>query len=206
MAISNYTAREVQFKIVIYGPAFAGKTTTLNHIRAHIDAETVGDLHTLKSAADKTLSFEFIPREATLLDDFKIQFEVLTVPGNIVFNAPRKLVLRDADGILFIADSEWTKIAENVANFKNLEENLKKLGGAVDEIPMVLLYNKRDLPEITPASYLDFVLNNRKRRVPSFETQAATGVNIFAALRALCEIVIQRFLESTPVVSVSMND
>lgn len=196
MAISNYTARKVQFKIVIYGPAFAGKTTTLNYIHTHIEADTVGEVCTLQSAADKTLSFEFVPLEATLLGDFKIQFEFLTVPGNVVFNAPRKLALRDADGVLFVADSEWAKIGENVAIFKNLEENLKKLGADIDDIPLVLLYNKRDLPEV--AGYLDFVLNNRKRRVPSYQTEAATGANIFAALRALCEMVIQHFLESNP--------
>jgi len=198
MAISNYTARKVQFKIVLYGPAYAGKTTALNYIHAHIDAAAVGELHTLKSAADKTLSFEFAARDATLLDDFKIQFELSTVPGNVVFNAPRKLALRDADGILFVADSEWARIADDVANFKNLEDNLKKLGADLDDIPLVLIYNKRDLAEIAPAGYLDFVLNNRKRRVPVFETQAANGENIIPALRALCEIVIQRFVESNP--------
>jgi hypothetical protein len=198
MAISNFTARKVQFKIAIYGPAFAGKSTTLNYIQSHIEAETASDLQTLKGAADTTLSFEFIPQDATLLDDFKIQFDILTVPGNVMFNAPRKLVLRDADGILFIADSEWTKTAENVASFKNLEENLKKSGTDIDEIPLVLLYNKRDLAETAPVGYLDFVLNNRKRRVPSFAAVAATGGNIFPALRTLCETVIQRFLENNP--------
>ena len=205
MAISNYTARKVQFKIVIYGPAFAGKTTALNHLHAHLDAESVGELHTLKSAADKTLSFEFIPRDATLMDEFKIQFELLTVPGNVVFNAPRKLVLRDADGVLFVADSEWIRIADNVASFKNLDENLKKLGTDIDDLPLVLAYNKRDLPDIAPPGYMDFVLNNRKRKVQSFETQAATGANIVPALRALCENVIQRFLENTPEASVATS-
>jgi mutual gliding-motility protein MglA len=205
MAISNYTARKVQFKIVIYGPAFAGKTTTLNYIHTHIDAESTGELHTLKSAADKTLSFEFIAREGTLMDDFKIQFELSTVPGEVVFNAPRKLLLRDADGILFVADSGWTRIADNAANFKNLEENLKKLGTSVDDVPLVLAYNKRDLPDIAPAAYLDFVLNNRKRRVPSLETQASNGGNILPALRALCEIVIQHFLESNPEASIATS-
>ena len=198
MAISNYTARKVQFKIVLYGPPHAGKTTTLNYIREHIDAESTSELQTLKSSADKTLTFEFTPREVTLLDDFQLQFEISTVPGAVVFNAPRKLVLRDADGILFIADSEWTKIADDVANFKNLDENLKKLGADVDDIPLVLAYNKRDLPDAAPAAYLDFVLNNRRRRVASFETCAASGKNIIPVLRALCETVVQRFLEGTP--------
>ncbi len=197
MAITNFTSKKVQFKIALHGPAFAGKSTTLNYIRSHIEAETTGDLQTLKSA-DTTLSFEFTPQDATLLDDFKIQFEILTVTGNVLFNAPRKLVLRDADGILFIADSEWTKTTENVASFKNLEDNLNKLGADIDEIPLVLLYNKRDLAEIAPVNYLDFVLNNRRRRVPTFATKAATGENIFAALRTLCETVIQRFLEKNP--------
>ncbi len=159
MAISNFTARKVQFKIVIYGPAFAGKTTALNYIREHIDAESVSELQTLKSAADKTLTFEFAPRGVTLLDDFEVQFEVSTVPGSVVFNAPRKLVLRDADGILFVADSEWPKIADNVVNFKNLDENLKKLGADVDDIPLVLAYNKRDLPR------------NRAGRLPRFRVK-----------------------------------
>ncbi|HWB59925.1 MAG TPA: Rab family GTPase [Chthoniobacteraceae bacterium] len=198
MAISNYTARKVQFKIVIYGPPHAGKTTTLHCLHSRLDTESTSEFHTLKSAADKTLSFEFIARDATLFGDFKIQFEVSTVPGEVVFNAPRKLVLRDADGILFVADSEWARVADDVASFKNLEENLKKLGAGVDDIPLVLAFNKRDLPDVAPAAYLDFVLNNRKRRVPSFETQAADGSNIVAAFRALCELVVQHFLESNP--------
>jgi small GTP-binding protein len=197
MAITNYTAKEVQFKIVIYGPAFAGKTTTLSYILSNIEADSVSDLSTFKSAADKTLSFKFVPQNATLLDDFKILFELYTVPGKVAFNAPRRLMLRDADGILFVVDSEWPKIGENVASFKDLEDNLKKLGTNLDEIPAVLLYNKRDLADVAPVSYLNFVLNNRKTRIPVFETAAETGENIFAGLRTLSETIIQRFLENS---------
>lgn len=196
MAITNYTAKEVSFKLVIYGPPFAGKSTAIRHLHEHIGAQTVGELATLQTAADKTLSFRFVPEDAALLDNFKIVFEVYTIPGNIVFNAPRKLVLRDADGILFLADSEWTKITANTACFKELEENLKKLGSSVDELPVALAYNKRDLADAAPASYLDFMLNNRKTRMPVFETTASTGTGIFAGLRAVAEMVIQRFLES----------
>ena len=196
MAITNYTAKEVQFKIVIHGPPFAGKTTTLHYLHSHIDAAEVGNLNTLKSGADTTLFFEFVPRDATLLDDFKIRFEIYTVPGNVIYNAPRKLVLRDADGVIFVADSGWDKTAGNAQSFKNLEENLKKSGADVNELPIVFQYNKRDLADAVPSGYLDFVLNNRKLRAPTFDTISSTGGNVFAPLRALSQMLVQRFLEN----------
>lgn len=196
MAITNYTAREVQFKVALYGPPFSGKTTVLNYLHQNLDGAQVGEIHTLQSAADKTLYFEFVPGGATLMDDFKIRIEIYTVPGEVSFNAPRKLMLRDVDGILFVADSNWERIEENVSNFKNLEENLKKLGADVNETPVVLLYNKRDLPDAASVSYLDFTLNNRKTRMHTFETAASTGQNVFPALRLLVEILLQRFFET----------
>lgn len=198
MSIINYTNKEVQFKIVLHGPPFAGKSTTMSYIHSQIDAAAVSDLTTLKSAADKTLFFDFVPRDATLLDGFNIRFELFTVSGNAVFNAPRNLVLRDADGILFVADSAWTQIEENVRSFKNLGENLEKLGGGPDDMPVVLQYNKRDLPDVAPVSYLDFVLNNRKQRMPAFGTSATTGKNVFASLQAISQILIHRFNENSP--------
>jgi len=198
MPITNYTEKEVQFKIVLYGPPFGGKSETLNYLHANLDAQSKSDISTLKSAADKTLVFEFVPQEATLLDEFKIRFEVYTVTGNVQFNAPRKLVLRDADGIIFTADSEWANIEENVQSFKNLEENMKKLGIIIDDVPIVLQYNKRASQDVAPVNYLDFVLNNHKMRMPTFETDASTGSGIFTAFRALSNMVIQRFLETSP--------
>ena len=203
MPITNYTEKEVQFKIVLYGPPFGGKSGTLNYLHANLDTGTKSEVTTLKSAADKTLVFEFLPRDVTLLEDFKIRFEVYTVTGNVQFNAPRKLVLRDADGIIFTADSEWTRMEENAQSFKNLEENLKKLGISLDEVPLVLQYNKRNSPDAAPVNYLDFVLNNHKMRMPTFETDAATGNGIFTTFRAVSNMVIQRFLESSPGYSVS---
>jgi signal recognition particle receptor subunit beta len=198
MPITNYTDKEVQFKVVLYGPPFGGKGTTMRYLHSKIEVETKGELTELKSAADKTLVFEFVPADATLLDDFKIRFEVFTVTGEIHFNAPRKLVLRDADGIIFVADSAWTRTEDNVQAFKNLEDNLKKLGATIDEIPTVLHYNKRDLADIAPVSYLDFLLNNHKTRMQTFETTASEGKGVFAGLRALSHMVIQRFLETSP--------
>jgi hypothetical protein len=195
MAITNYTDKEIQFKIVVHGPPFAGKSTTLHYLQSRLDASHVGELKTLKSGADTTLFFDFVPRDATLLEDFKIRFELFTVTGNVVFNAPRKLALRDADGVIFVVDSDWGKIGQDIQSFKNLEDTLKKLGTEVDELPIVLQYNKRDLPDAAPAGYLDFVLNNRKIRARTFATVAATGANVFAPLRALTRMLVQRFLE-----------
>ena len=110
MPITNYTAKEVQFKIVLYGPPFSGKSTAFRHIHSNLAAAFKGDIATLKSATAETLVFEFIPQDATLLDDFKIRFELSTIPGETVSNAPRKLALRDADGILFVADSGWEQM------------------------------------------------------------------------------------------------
>lgn len=198
MPVTNYTAKEVQFKVVLYGPAFSGKSTTFNYIHGHLDAEFKDDIASLKSASDQTLLFEYVPRDATLLDDFRIRIELFTVPGAVHFNAPRKLVLRDVDGIIFVADSEWSKIHDNAKTFENMEANLKKLSVDPNEIPIVLQYNKRDLPEVAPVHYLDFVLNNRPVRRPAFETAAINGTNIFESLEAVLHGVIQRFLESTP--------
>ena len=198
MPITNYTAKEVQFKIVLYGPPFSGKSTSFRRLHSNIDAAFRGEATSLKSANTDTLVFDFIPRDATLLDDFKIRFELFTIAGEVTTNVPRKLLLRDADGILFVANSSWDQVGDNVQSFKNLQDNLKKFGVTLDEIPIVLQYNKRDLPDAVPVSYLDFVLNNHETRIPVFETVATTGKDIFASLRAISEMLIQRFLETTP--------
>jgi signal recognition particle receptor subunit beta len=206
MPITNYTAKEVQFKIVLYGPPFSGKSTSFRYLHSNIEAAFKGEVTSLKSANTDTLVFDFIPRDATLLDDFKIRFELLTIAGEIATNAPRKLLLRDADGILFVANSSWDQVENNVQSFKNLQDNLKKFGVTLDEIPVVLQYNKRDLPDAAPVSYLDFVLNNHETRIPVCETVATTGRNIFASLRALSEMLIQRFLENTPASNAAQSD
>lgn len=193
MAIVNYATREAQLKIVYAGPPLAGKTTTLEYLRGHLDAEC-GEMITRKTGADRTLLFDFRPRNIAVLDGFSARVSIHTVPGEVAFNAPLQLVARDADGVVFVAESRWERMEQNAASLATLEKNLAKQGLSLDEIPHVLQYNKRDLPDIAPVSYLDFMLNNRKTRSATFETSATEGRNIVAALNAVAGMALQRFV------------
>ena len=150
MSIINYASREIQFKIVYYGPALCGKTTNLGYIHQRINPENRGDLVSLATASDRTLFFDFLPLNAIVIKGFVTKFQLYTVPGQVIYNATRQLVLRSVDGIIFVADSQWEKMEENVESFKNLEDNLAKQNISIDEIPYVLQYNKRDLENIAP--------------------------------------------------------
>jgi len=193
MSIINYASKEIQFKIVYYGPALCGKTTNLAYIHSRIAPENRGDLVSLATAADRTLFFDFLPLNAVVIKGFKTKFQLYTVPGQVIYNATRQLVLRSVDGIAYVADSQWEKMEENIESFKNLEENLAKQNMQLDEIPYVLQYNKRDLPNIAPVHYMDFLLNNRKKRVQSFEVISSTGQNVFSALNAVSQLLLHKF-------------
>src|ERR1700744_5678811 len=138
MPIINYASKEIQFKIVYYGPALGGKTTNLAYIHSRISPAHRGDLVSLATAADRTLFFDFLPLTVLTFQGFKTKFQLYTVPGQVIYNSTRQLVLRSVDGICFVADSQWEKMEENVESFKNLEENLAKQNVAIDEIPCVL--------------------------------------------------------------------
>ena len=193
MSIINYASREIQFKIVYYGPALCGKTTNLNYIHQRINPRNRGDLVSLATAAERTLFFDFLPLNAVVIKGFVTKFQLYTVPGQVIYNATRQLVLRSVDGVVFVADSQWEKIEENVESFQNLAENLATQNMSVDEVPLVLEYNKRDLPNIAPVNYLEYVLNNRPKRFQSFETISSTGQNVFAALNAVSQILLHKF-------------
>jgi signal recognition particle receptor subunit beta len=193
MPIINYASKEIQFKVVYYGPALCGKTTNLAYIHSRIPDAHRGDLVSLATAADRTLFFDFLPLNAVILQGFKTKFQLYTVPGQVMYNTTRQLVLRSVDGVVFVADSQWEKIADNVDTFRNLEENLLKQNLSLDDLPYVLQFNKRDLENAAPVGYLEYLLNNRKRRVPSFEAVASTGHNVFAALDAVTQLLLHRF-------------
>ncbi len=193
MSIINYASREIQFKIVYYGPALCGKTTNLAYIHERISPANRGDLVSLATAADRTLFFDFLPLNAVVIKGFVTKFQLYTVPGQVIYNATRQLVLRSVDGVVFVADSQWEKMEENVESFKNLEENLAQQNLSIDEIPYVLQYNKRDLNNVAPINYLEFLMNNRKKRAQSFEVVSSTGQNVFASLNAVSQMLLHKF-------------
>ena len=193
MSIINYASREIQFKIVYYGPALCGKTTNLNYIHQRINPQNRGDLVSLATAAERTLFFDFLPLNAVVIKGFVTKFQLYTVPGQVIYNATRQLVLRSVDGVVFVADSQWEKMEENVESFHNLGENLRAQNMSIDEVPLILEYNKRDLPNVAPINYMEYVLNNRKKRLQSFETISSTGQNVFAALNAVSQVLLHKF-------------
>lgn len=199
MSIINYASREIQFKIVYYGPALCGKTTNLAYIHQRISPQNRGDLVSLATAADRTLFFDFLPLNAVVIKGFVTKFQLYTVPGQVIYNATRQLVLRSVDGVVFVADSQWEKMEENVESFKNLADNLARQNVAIDDMPCVLQYNKRDLPNVAPVNYMEYVLNNRKKRLPSFESVSSTGQNVFATLNAVSQILLHKFSKQNDV-------
>jgi len=197
MSIINYGSKEIQFKIVYYGPALCGKTSNLMYIHSQVAPENKGDLVSLATAADRTLFFDFLPLNAIAIKGFRTKFQLYTVPGQVIYNTTRQLVLRSVDGIVFTADSQWEKMEENVESIRNLEENLLKQNTSLDGIPYVLQYNKRDLPNVAPVNYLEYVLNNRAVRVQSFESSTATGQNVFATLNAISRLLLYKFTKES---------
>jgi signal recognition particle receptor subunit beta len=199
MAIINQANKELHVKIVYYGPALCGKTTNIVKIHEHVDSvQEKGKLVSLATSSDRTLFFDFLPLEALSVKGFRTKFQLYTVPGQVIYNTTRQLVLRGVDGIVFVADSQYDKMAENVESFANLEENLATLKLNLHDIPYVLQYNKRDLPAVAPVEYMEFVLNNREVQVPSFEACASKCEGVFEALNMITRLLLQKFITEGP--------
>jgi signal recognition particle receptor subunit beta len=196
MAIINQATKELQVKIVYYGPAMCGKTTNLVQVHDHVQTQAgnKGKLVSLATSSDRTLFFDFLPIEAMSIKGFKTKFQLYTVPGQVIYNTTRQLVLRGVDGIVFCADSQYEKMQENLESFQNLQENLKCLKMNLDEIPYVLQYNKRDLPNVAPVEYLDFVLNNRDIQVPSFAAAAHKCEGVFETLNMITRMLLHKYV------------
>ncbi len=195
MAIINQATRELQVKIVYYGPAKCGKTTNLEQVHANVqNVQEKGKLVSLATSSDRTLFFDFLPIEAMAIKGFKTKFQLYTVPGQVIYNTTRQLVLRGVDGIVFAADSQWDKMQENVESFQNLEENLKL---NLADIPYVIQYNKRDLPGAAPVDYLEYLLNNRDVQVPSFEACASKCEGVFETLNMITRLLLHKFINES---------
>ena len=195
MAIINQATKELQLKIVYYGPGKGGKTTNLEQVHDNLgNVQEKGKLISLATSSDRTLFFDFLPIEAMAIKGFKTKFQLYTVPGQVIYNTTRQLVLRGMDGIIFVADSQYEKMAENVESFQNLEDNLKSLKLNLAEIPYVMQYNKRDLPTAAPVEYMEFLLNNREVQVPSFTSVASRCEGVFEALNMITRMLLHKYV------------
>src|SRR5687768_5240062 len=199
MALINQASKEIQVKVVYYGPALCGKTTNL--VKVHENVQVAGDKGKLVSLAnqtsDRTLFFDFLPIEAMSIKGYKTKFQLYTVPGQVIYNTTRQLVLRGVDGIVFVADSQYEKMEENVKSFSNLEENLKSLNMDLEDIPYVVQYNKRDMPNAAPVEYMDFLLNNRDVQVPSFTACANKCDGVFETLNMITRLLLHKFINES---------
>jgi mutual gliding-motility protein MglA len=190
MAIINYAQKVINFKVVYYGPGVAGKTANLQHIHKSLPDVSRGNMISLAAGDDRTLFFDFLPVSALTVRGFTAKFQLYTVPGQVYYNMTRKLVLRGADGLVFVADSQWDRQRDNVESFRNMEENLREYNYNLDELPYVIQYNKRDLGNIAPVEYMEFLLNSRARRVPFFEAVAVSGAGVFDTLNTVSRMVL----------------
>lgn len=198
MAIINQATKELQVKIVYYGPGKGGKTTNLEQVHANVqNVQEKGKLVSLATSSDRTLFFDFLPIEAMAIKGFKTKFQLYTVPGQVIYNATRQLVLRGVDGIVFVADSQYDKMAENVESFQNLEDNLKALKLEFANIPYILQYNKRDLPDAAPVEYMEFLLNNRAVQMPSFTSVASRCEGVFESLNMITRMLLNKFINQS---------
>lgn len=187
MALFNYATRELSAKIVYYGPGLSGKTTNIEMVHRMLRPEQKGRLISLPTETDRTLFFDFLPLELGEIKGFKVRFHLYTVPGQVFYNATRRLVLQGVDGVVFVADSQTGMIGSNVESLKNLADNLATYGKKLADIPFVMQYNKRDLKKIAPVRDLDRTLN--ALNVPVFEGIAKDGVGVTETLVAICRRV-----------------
>src|SRR5512145_388082 len=196
MPVVNALARELVFKVVYYGPGLGGKTTSLQHIHATTRPENRGKMVSLATPVDRTLYFDFLPIRVPSARDMTVRLQLFTVPGQVYYNATRKLVLTGADGVVFVVDSQRARADANIESLRNLEENLAEHGRGLDEIPHVFSYNKRDLPALVPIDDMERLLN--PRGAPSFATVSTTGEGVYESLEAITRAVLEDFEHRMP--------
>jgi len=189
MALVNHTTREINAKIVYYGPGLCGKTTNIHLIYHRIAPNQRGKLISLATETDRTLFFDFLPVELGTIKNYKVRFHLYTVPGQVFYNATRKLVLKGADGVIFVADSQRAMVDANLESLTNLRDNFAEQGINLEEFPMVFQYNKRDLPDIHSVEELNAVMN--PRMVPFYEAVAKTGDGVLKTFTAISKLVLQ---------------
>jgi mutual gliding-motility protein MglA len=192
VSLVNFTTREITCKIVYYGPGRSGKTTNLHYIYGRVPDARRGRMVSLATQTDRTLFFDFLPIDLGLISGFSTRFQLYTVPGQVYYNATRRLVLQGSDGVVFVADSQARQLDENIESLQNLQSNLLELGIDIRTLPVVLQYNKQDLPRelVLQTADLDDALNFRG--VPSFGADALHGRGVFETLKGISELVLKR--------------
>lgn len=188
MSFVNYQTKEINCKIVYYGPGLGGKTTNIQFVYQKTSGQNKNKLVTLNTENERTLFFDFLPLELGEIRGFKTRFHLYTVPGQSFYEASRKLILRGVDGIVFVADSQVEKMQANLESFESLEKNLYEQGYDIKRIPLVMQWNKRDLPNVSPVVELNEKLN--KYNVPHFEGIAVEGVGVFETLKSISKLVL----------------
>ncbi|HSC87386.1 MAG TPA: GTPase domain-containing protein [Polyangiaceae bacterium] len=188
MSFINYMAREINCKIVYYGPGLCGKTTNLQYIYERTNPDAKGKMISLATETERTLFFDFLPLSLGEIRGFKTRFHLYTVPGQVFYDASRKLILKGVDGVIFVADSQFERLEANQESLDNLRDNLAEQGYDLAKIPFVIQYNKRDLPNVVELDELRSTLN--PAGVPDFEANARTGEGVFETLKAVSKLVI----------------
>ncbi|AEB11534.1 GTP-binding protein [Marinithermus hydrothermalis] len=196
MSTINFAAREINFKIVYYGPGLSGKTTNLKYVYEKVPQERKGEMVSLATEDERTLFFDFLPVDLGEVKGFKTRFHLYTVPGQVFYNASRKLILRGVDGIVFVADSAPNRLRANAESMRNLRENLSEYGLTLDDVPMVLQINKRDLPDALPVDMIRAVIDP-EGRYEVFEAVATEGKGVFEPLKAVSRLVLARLAAQT---------
>jgi len=221
MSMINYASREINCKLVYYGPGLGGKTTNLEHVYGKVSPDTRGKMVSLATETERTLFFDFLPVDLGTIRGFKTRFHLYTVPGQVYYNASRKLILKGVDGVVFVADSQVERMEANVESMQNLYDNMAEYGYDLTKIPFVIQYNKRDLPNAAPIRELQEQLNpgwpvenvDKQKRVPDpwhsgemlieqvdgtwierapyFESVAVTGDGVFDTLKAVAKLVLK---------------
>ncbi len=199
MAFFNYSTMQMTAKVVYYGPGLCGKTTNLQYIYGHTKSDSRGEMVSLETQTDRTLFFDLLPLDVGTVAGFRTKIQLYTVPGQVFYNTTRKLVLKGVDGVVFVADSQVPMARSNIESLQNLGENLEELGIDIENIPLVLQYNKRDLSEIQSLEELDDSLNSNSWE--RFEASALTGTGVFETLRGISRQTLMSLrdqLEMTP--------
>jgi signal recognition particle receptor subunit beta len=189
MALVNHTTREINAKIVYYGPGLSGKTSNIHFIYHRISPNQRGKLISLATETDRTLFFDFLPVELGTVKNYKVRFHLYTVPGQVFYNATRKLVLKGADGVIFVADSQRTMLDANLESFANLHDNFAEMNIDLADFPTVLQYNKRDLPDVMTLEEMNARLNTLN--VPYYEAIASKGDGVLKTFAAISKLVLQ---------------